>query len=196
MVVRQISSSAVEDKNINEVCGVETGIYDELEDLRAQGGINNNLNYSDSINSEYEVQPVLTELGSEQFVELNDFYSLWEGDPSDLVVPSDMCVQCPLVENPSSPNLNNMHVQTFSVSSVAAAENDPLPVGTGMINDQSAVFLEVHVFYFLLCCLGVCHFHVLSHCIFSFSFSLLLFLISLLDGRFWKICAGDECSCL
>ncbi|KAG1328150.1 protein CUP-SHAPED COTYLEDON 3 [Cocos nucifera] len=141
----EISSSAVVDKNINEVCGVETGIYTELEDLCAQGGINNNLNYSGAINSEYELQPVLTELGCEQYVELNDIYSLWEGDFSDLVVPSDLFVQYPLVENPSSPNLNNMHVQTFSIS-VTAAVNDPLLVGTGIINDQSAVLLEMEDF--------------------------------------------------
>ncbi|XP_038989520.1 NAC domain-containing protein 82-like isoform X2 [Phoenix dactylifera] len=117
----------------------------QSENANNKGGINYNVNYSGTINNEYELQPVLTELGCEQYVELNDIYSLWEGDPSELVVPSDLFARYPLVQDPSSPNLNDMHVQTFSIS-VTTAMNDPLPVGTGMINDQSAVFLEMEDF--------------------------------------------------
>lgn len=139
----KISSSAVLDEN--EVSGVEIGIYDELEDLSDhQTILNDNLNYSFTINNEYGLLPMLSELGSDQYMELNDLFCLQESDPSDLVVLADLPDQYALVENPNFLNSNNMHDDPFSVDYVTTGVvNDPLPVGSHMIDDQSTLFLEL-----------------------------------------------------
>ncbi|EHA8590863.1 NAC domain-containing protein 82 [Cocos nucifera] len=134
----EICSSAVLDENINEVSGVETGIYDELEDLSAEAGINDNLNYSGTMDRrEYKLQPMLSELGSEQYVELNDFCFIWESDPSDLVMLDDLFDQYPLGENPGSINSSNMYDHPVTIGSVTTAiMNDPLSVGADMVGDR------------------------------------------------------------
>lgn len=106
------------------------------------------------MNREYELQqPMLLELGSEQYMELNDLCFLLESDPSDFVMLDDLIDQYPLVENPGSFNLSNMHDHTFSIGSVTTAVvNDHLSVGADMVVNRSTLSLDVciHISFFVV----------------------------------------------
>ncbi|WOK96551.1 NAC domain-containing protein [Canna indica] len=101
----QVSDSTILGMHINEASLVDQEeIFNELEALSARTMISGNTNYAENIHGETSLHPMLSELGSDQYMELNDFCFIEDSNPPKSIMPSD-----PFAPNPSTHCPNFQH---------------------------------------------------------------------------------------
>ncbi|XP_072989602.1 NAC domain-containing protein 16 isoform X1 [Typha latifolia] len=128
-------------ENNNVVFGVDTlGLNNELDVLTDQVGRNimDNLYNSGNIESKYDFQPMLLELGREQYVELNDLDLLGEKERCELPIPDNLFAQHSLQHN-------KMDCPNFGINDVlntASIDKDTLSIRPNILDDQSTFFVE------------------------------------------------------
>ncbi|URE47870.1 No apical meristem (NAM) protein [Musa troglodytarum] len=89
-----ISELAILDMNVNEASAVEhEGIYDEFGNLSTHAMDSGNTNHPENVLSETALLPMLSELDSEQYVELNDFCFTRGNDSTESIMPNVPFVQ-------------------------------------------------------------------------------------------------------
>lgn len=89
-----MSDLAILDMNVNDASAVDPeGIYDEFGNLSSHAMNSGNINHPENVLCETALLPMLSELGSEQYVELNDFCFTRDNDFTASIMPNVPFVQ-------------------------------------------------------------------------------------------------------
>ncbi|XP_042416791.1 uncharacterized protein LOC122005718 [Zingiber officinale] len=84
----QIIDSAIPINDINYSSEVDQDqLFNELEILTAEALIHGNIDNAENIPSEIMLHPTITELDTDQYVELNDLCFIWDSNPPEYVAP-------------------------------------------------------------------------------------------------------------
>lgn len=137
--------SAILDMNVNETSALDAeGMYNELENLSDQAIISGSTNHPKNISSETALYPMLSELDSEQYVELNDILFTGISNLPDTIMPND-----PFAWNPSAhfPNFQDpTHIPdpiSYLNKEAITAIYDPLQAGPCITGEQPSLNMQI-----------------------------------------------------
>ncbi|RWW69561.1 hypothetical protein BHE74_00022841 [Ensete ventricosum] len=141
----QMPDSAILDMNVNETSALDAeGMYNELEiNLSSQEIISGSANHPENISRETALYPMLSELDSEQYVELNDFCFIGNSNLPEPIMPND-----PFAWNPSA-HFPNFQDQTHIPDPISYLNNeaiaDPLQAGPCITGEQPSLNKQVYL---------------------------------------------------
>lgn len=85
----QILDSAIPINVINDSSEVDQDqLFNELEILDAEAFVHGNIDDAENIPSEIMLHSTVSELDTDQYVELNDFWFIGDNNPPEYVVPN------------------------------------------------------------------------------------------------------------
>ncbi|KAJ8510059.1 hypothetical protein OPV22_000493 [Ensete ventricosum] len=135
--------SAILDMNVNETSALDAeGMYNELEiNLSSQEIISGSANHPENISRQTALYPMLSELDSEQYVELNDFCFIGNSNLPEPIMPND-----PFAWNPSA-HFPNFQDQTHIPDPISYLNNeaiaDPLQAGPCITGEQPSLNKQI-----------------------------------------------------